>query len=184
MSSTRPRSFHSLHRLGSGVNGRNAGQTDRAFRSPSVTNNYLDVTIVEPQDLSRLAPLLPAPLRPLVAAPFPLVVRAVGSRLPIGNAAQPELVEESLNAYEVAYTGAFRQTTFGAAFYVNDLHDSVNFSQLPPNLDPYTAANPPPGWQLPPAVLTQLAANNIFLPRTAFTYLNLGPIRQKASAGA
>ena len=38
-----------------------------------------------PTDLSGLAPLLPPPLRPLVAAPFPLVVRAVGSRLPIGT---------------------------------------------------------------------------------------------------
>jgi iron complex outermembrane receptor protein len=152
---------------------------NRAFRSPSVTNNYLDISIVVPQNLSGLAPLLPPPLRPAVAAPFPLIVRAVGSRLPIGATAQDELVEESLTAYEVAYNGSVQRTTFGAAFYVNDLDDQINFSQLPPNLDPYTAANPPPGWPLPPAVLTAIAANGIFLPRTGFTYLNLGPIRQK-----
>ena len=35
-----------------------------------------------------------------------------------------------------------------------------------------------PGWRLPPLVLTQMAQLGIFLPRTAFTYLNLGPIRQ------
>jgi len=62
---------------------------------------------------------------------------------------------------------------------VNDLNHSINFVPLPPNLDPYTAANPPPGWQLPPAILTAMAAQGIFLPRTAFTYLNLGPLRQK-----
>jgi outer membrane receptor protein involved in Fe transport len=152
---------------------------NRAFRSPSVTNNFLDTSIVVPQDLSRLAPLLPDPLKPLVATPFPLTVRAVGSRLPVGSTVQAELVEESLTAYEVAYNGTVRRSTFGVSFYVNDLDDQINFSQLPPNLDPYTAANPPPGWRLPPAILTAIAANNIFLPRTGFTYLNLGPLRQK-----
>jgi outer membrane receptor protein involved in Fe transport len=153
---------------------------NRAFRSPSVINNYLDTNIVVPTDLSGLAPLLPPPLRPLVATPFPLTVRAVGSRLPIGTTAQEELREESLTAYEAAYTVSIgRQTSVGAAFYVNDHDRSINFSQLPRSLDPYTAANPPPGWQLPPALLAQLALGGVFLPRTAFTYLNLGPIRQK-----
>jgi outer membrane receptor protein involved in Fe transport len=151
---------------------------NRAFRSPSVTNNYLDITIVVPTNLSGLAPLLPAPLKPLVAAPFPLAVRAVGSRLPVGTIPQNELVEESLTAYEIAYDSTVRRTRFGAAFFVNDTDDQINFSQLPPNLDPYTAANPPPGWLLPPSILTAIAANKIFLPRTGFTYLNLGPIRQ------
>ena len=132
-----------------------------------------------PQNLSGLAPLLPPPLQSAVAKPFPLTVNAVGSRLPIGTTPQDELVEESLTAYEAAYTGAFRQTTFTAAFYVNDLDNQINFSQLPANLDPYTAQNPPPGWPLPPSVLTLLASRNIYLPRTGFTYLNLGPIRQK-----
>ena len=59
---------------------------NRAFRSPSVTNNYLDTSIVVPTDLSGLAPLL-GPLAPLVAAPFPLTVRAVGSNLPVGTIA-------------------------------------------------------------------------------------------------
>ena len=146
---------------------------NRAFRSPSVVNNYLDISIVVPTDLSALAPL-PA-LRP-----FPLVVRAVGSRLPIGGQAQSDLKEESLTAYEVAYTGTLASRTMvGAAFYVNDLDDNINFTQLPNNLDPYTAANPPPGWPLPAAVLALLAQRGIFLPRTAFTYLNLGPIRNK-----
>ncbi len=153
---------------------------NRAFRSPSVINNYLSANIVAPQDLSGLAPILPAPLRPLVAQPFPLVVRAVGSELPIGTTPQPQLSEEALTAYEIAYTGTiFEKTTLGASFYVNDTNHSIKFVPLPPNLDPYTPANPPPGWLLPPAILGAMAQLGIFLPRTAFTYQNLGPIRQK-----
>jgi outer membrane receptor protein involved in Fe transport len=152
---------------------------NRAFRSPSVTNNYLDINIVVPTDLSGLAPLLPAPLKALVAAPFPLIVGAVGSRMPVGAVPQDELVEESLTAYEIAYDATLRRTRLGAAFFVNDINNQINFSQLPPTLDPYTAANPPPGWPLPPSILTALAASHLFLPRTGFTYLNLGPIRQK-----
>ena len=143
---------------------------NRAFRSPSVINNYLDIAIVNPIDLRAIG----------IAQPFPLVVKAVGSRLPIGTTPQAELTEESITAYEVAYTGTLGgKTTLGAAFYVNDHDDNINFVQLANNVDPYTAANPPPGWPLPPAVLTLLASRGIFLPRTAFTYLNLGPIREK-----
>jgi outer membrane receptor protein involved in Fe transport len=153
---------------------------NRAFRSPSVINNYLEANIVTPVDLSRLAPLLPPPLRPLVANPFPLVTRAVGSELPVGSTPQTPLTEESVNAYEVAYTGTIRnRSTVGLSFFVNDLNHSIKFSTLPTNLDPYTPANPPPGWPLPPIILGALAQQGIYLPRTAFTYLNLGPLREK-----
>jgi hypothetical protein len=96
---------------------------------------------VVPTDLSGLAPLLPPAVRPLVAAPFPLDVRAVGSRIPIGGTVQDELRQESVTAYEVAYTGTFAgRTTAGVAFYVNDVDDNLNFAQLPNTWDPYTAA--------------------------------------------
>jgi outer membrane receptor protein involved in Fe transport len=143
---------------------------NRAFRSPSTIHNFLDIAIVAPADL-----------RPLgIPTPFPLVVHAVGSEIPINGVPQTALQEESLTAYELAYTGTFlSRTTIGAAFYVNDLNDNLNFVQLPNNTDPYTAANPPPGWPLPPVTLTLLAARGIFLPRTGFAYKNLGPLRQK-----
>jgi outer membrane receptor protein involved in Fe transport len=153
---------------------------NRAFRSPSVINNYLQTNIVVPTDLSALAPLLPPAFGPILAAPFALSVQAVGSGIPIGGVEQEELREESLTAYEVAYTGTFGgRTTAGIAFYVNDMDESINFSQLPNNLDPYTVANPPPGWPLPPAIIGLLQQRGIFLPRTAFAYLNVGPLRQK-----
>ena len=152
---------------------------NHAFRAPSVINNFLQTSIVSPVDLSGLAPLLPPPLQPAVAQPFPLIVNAVGSDIPIGGMTQEKLLEESLTAYEVSYTGVLpRGTTLGGSFYVNRRDDSINFVSLPRSLDPYTATNPPPGWRLPPFVLAQIAQRGIFLPRTAFTYLNLGPIRQ------
>ena len=153
---------------------------NRAFRSPSVINNYLDTHIVLQTDLSPLKPFLPPPLQPLAVSNFPLVVRGVGSNLPVGTTPQPELTEQSVTAYELAYTGTIlNRTTVGVAFYVNDTHDEINFVTLPFNADPYTDANPPPGWKFPPGILTALAARGIYLPRTAFTYKNLGPIRQK-----
>ena len=155
---------------------------NRAFRSPSSINNYLDVALVSVRDLRGLAPLLPPAFQPALAQPFTLVVQAVGSELPIGSTPQAPLKQESLTAYEAAYTGTFAaRTTVGAAFYINDMDDNINFVQLPLNRDPYTAANPPPGWPLPPAILTALSQNGIFLPRTGFTYLNLGPTRQKGA---
>ena len=131
---------------------------NRAFRAPSVMNNALQTSIVSPVDLSTLAPLLPPGLQPAVAQPFPLVVGAVGSDIPIGGMPQDELTEESLTAYEVSYAGVLpRGTTLGGSFFVNRRDDAINFTPLPPSLDPYTAATPPPGWRLPPVVLTQLA---------------------------
>jgi outer membrane receptor for ferrienterochelin and colicins len=152
---------------------------NRAFRSPSSINNYLDISLVNPVDLRGLAPFLPPPLQPVVATPFPLAVKAVGSELPIGSTSQASLKHESLTAFEGAYTGSFNdRTTVGVAVYVNEMDDNINFVQLPSNMDPYTPAAPPPGWQLPPSILGVMAQLGIFLPRTAFTYLNLGPIRQ------
>ena len=152
---------------------------NQAYRAPSVINNFLQTSIVSLVDLGGLAPLLPAPLRPAVAQPFPLLVNAVGSDIPIGGMAQDELIEESLTAYEVSYTGVLpRGTTLGGSFYVNRRDDAISFTPLPPSFDPYSPANPPPGWPLPPVILAQLAQFGTFLPRTAFTYLNLGPLRQ------
>ncbi len=148
---------------------------NKAFRSPSTVNNYLNQAIYQPVDLSLLGQLNPA-LKPLVAQPFPLVVYATGNE---------KLKEESLTAYEIGYTGTFNgKTTVGAAFYINDTDDNINFTTLPNNFDPYTPTNAPPGWNqrfgpLGPAILGLMAQRGIYLPRTAFTYKNLGPIRNK-----
>jgi iron complex outermembrane receptor protein len=162
---------------------------NKAFRAPSLINNSLDITTYVPVNLSGLAPLLPPPLQGLVAQPFPLVVNSLGSDVRIAaNAAGggPPLKEESVKAYEVGYTGTFGgKTTVDAAFYINDHENSINFitdaaieaSQGITGAY-YTPANPPPGWQLPPALIGLLLQQGIYLP-AQFTYLNLGPYRQK-----
>ena len=174
---------------------------NRAFRSPSIINNFLDMNVVFPVDLSGLAafrPLLPALLPPglppavaqgalmqleqqldqTTAQPFPLVVRSVGSDLPLGSMPRTGITEESLTAYELSYTGTFGGTTAGAAVYLNRRDTPIAFTELPGSVDPYTAENPPPGWVLPPQVLSFMASPaGIYLPRTAFTYSNLGPTR-------
>ncbi|HET8646396.1 MAG TPA: TonB-dependent receptor, partial [Vicinamibacteria bacterium] len=150
---------------------------NRAFRSPSSVNNFLDQRIVVlTPDLSALRPFLPPPLQPF-ATRLPLVVNNVGN---------PGLKEEALTAYELAYTGSVGRTTFGLAVYQNDQDDNINFTQLQPGMpfyQPYTVSDPPPG--IPAAFIGVLAGlppqfgGPIVFPKVAATYLNLGPIRQR-----
>ena len=159
---------------------------NRAFRSPSAVNNFLDQKIFAPGtviDLRPLRALRPPPLSALVPAqPFPLVVNNIGN---------PNLKEESLTAYELSYTGTFaNRTTFGLAVYQNDSDDNINFTSILPGSDfpqggpgfeVYTPANsmetgiPGPLY----GVLLQLRIPGFPLPRTVSTYLNLGPTRQR-----
>ena len=61
---------------------------NRAFRSPSVINNFLDISDRQPDRFERARAAAAAAAAPLVAQPFPLVVKAVGSQLPIGTTPQ------------------------------------------------------------------------------------------------
>jgi iron complex outermembrane receptor protein len=134
---------------------------NRAFRAPSFINNHINTTIFDRVNLSALAFLAP-PLAPQLAA-FPLVVRAVGN---------PDLKQETMTAYEVGYTGVIRnRATVSAAVYFNNTEDGIYFT---PN-GFYSAAAPPPGWPLPPAVVALLPVR---LP-SQFTYLNIGEIKDK-----
>ena len=147
---------------------------NRAFRSPSAINNFLDVaTITGTFPLGAVDPRLGA-------ATFPVITRSVGSDVPqIGEPNGHDLKEESLTAYEIGYTGTFaNKTTVGLAYYINDTEDNINFiTDLCRKR--YTAANPPPGWPLPPVVLELLfQTRGVCLP-AEFTYSNLGKLRNK-----
>lgn len=62
----------------------------------------------------------------------------------------PGLKEQSLDAFEIGYTGVvFNRATISAAFYVNRLENDILFRQDRSVL--YTAQNPPAGWPLPAA---------------------------------
>ena len=168
---------------------------NKAFRSPSTINNFLDVTFAQPIDLSAFAAVVPpGPLQAFFRTPFPLAVRAVGSDIDDPSFAgrdRPGLVEESLTAYEIAYTGTLGgRTTVGAAFYINDTDDNINFIASPGDgqyqVPYYTPQSPPPGF--PPVsiggiplssfVVGALAQRGILLPRN-LTYMNIGSIRNK-----
>jgi outer membrane receptor protein involved in Fe transport len=112
---------------------------NRAFRSPSAINNFLDVATV-----TGVFPLGAVDPR-LGAATFPVVTRSVGSNVTqIGEPNGHDLKEESLTAYEIGYTGTFaNKTTVGLAYYINDTDDNINFiTDLCRKR--HTASNPPP----------------------------------------
>ena len=134
---------------------------NRAFRSPSAINNFLDTQIVTASvDLRPFG--IPVPV-------FPIVSSVTGN---------DELKEESLTAYEIGYTGEFGgRTSFSASFYINDSDENINFVPL----TAYSSANLPPRWAaagLPPALFDIVSATQGGPFAALFTYLNLGPLRQ------
>ena len=132
---------------------------NRAYRSPSVINNFLDVTIVEPINLGAFSPALAGRV-------YPLPIRSVGN---------VDLTEEKMDAYEIGYTGFVAgRATLSAAFYVNKVKNSIFFSEV--TSARYTATNPPPGWPLPPQVIALVPGGSF---PAQFTYLNFGHMTQK-----
>lgn len=125
---------------------------NRAFRAPSLVNNYLDLTIVNQADLT--------PLGGPSSYIFPS--RAVGNR---------ELKEEVLEAYELGYTGTLDRVSLTAAIYRNVLEDSTDFYTR----SYYTSANPPPGFPLPAFVIDAFLEGRM---PESFSYRNLGKVTQ------
>jgi outer membrane receptor protein involved in Fe transport len=175
---------------------------NRAFRAPSVINNYLDQNIFSPStvDLRPLGVAVPA-LRPLIPQePFYLVVNNFGNR---------NLKEEHVDALELAYTGTVGRTSFGLAVYQNDINNNINFTTLLPDAENpqglpglafYSATDPAQGIGattgrpltdpltgnpgLSPLLMATLGQlpppfGPILLPSKVATYLNLGPIRNR-----
>jgi iron complex outermembrane receptor protein len=132
---------------------------NRAFRSPTVLDNALDVTPVIRLRLGTLDPRRGDEV-------FPLMVHAVGN---------PDLDAESLLSYELAYAATVAgRTQLGLALYLTDMRHNITGG--PPEY--YTAANPPPGWPLAPELLTVLAGRGVRLPaRTA--PINGGAVRNR-----
>ncbi len=144
---------------------------NRAYRSPSVINNFLDVTLVEPVPLSGFAFLNPA----LAGRIYPLPIRSAGSEL-----LNEQLKEQALDAFEIGYTGAVAPgTTVSAAFYVNRTKNEILFTEVTDAR--YSATNPPPNWTaitgLPPQVIAFIPPDGT-LP-ALFTYRNFGRVSQR-----
>jgi iron complex outermembrane receptor protein len=133
---------------------------NRAYRSPSVLNNFLDVTLTEPINLGLFTPLL-------AGQTYLLPIR------PVGN---PDLKETSLDAYEIGYTGVVRgRTVVSAAYYINKSKNDIFFTEVPNSR--WTHLKPPPGWPLPPLAIAAATGGAGF--PANYTYLNFGKTTQK-----
>jgi len=150
---------------------------NRAFRAPSLINNYLDTTIVNQVDLGLINPAFAGRV-------YNFPVNAIGNQ---------NLVQESTNAVELAYTGIINnRATLSAAVYYTKNTDEIFFTQTAR----YRATSPPPGWTaalapLPPALA--LGVLEVLPPPCAsltapcttdglpseFSYLNLGEVINK-----
>jgi outer membrane receptor protein involved in Fe transport len=110
---------------------------NRAFRAPSLINNYLQTAIVNQINLGAINPIFQGRL-------YNFPTAAIGNQ---------DLVQESNNQFELAYTGLInKRATVSAAFYYSRSTDEIFFTQVAR----YRATNPPPGWvaalaPLPPA---------------------------------
>jgi iron complex outermembrane receptor protein len=130
---------------------------NRAFRSPSVINNFLDITIVN---------LVQIPVAPGVSIPYVFPTAAIGTEV-----RDVELQEERLDALEVGYVGNLGNVLLTLALYENKITDSIDFFTL----STYTGANPPPGFPLPAFVLDippPFGLAGAF--PSAFSYRNIG----------
>ena len=134
---------------------------NRAFRAPSFVNNHIQTAILNQVDLRALAPL-PS------LSPFTFPITAVGN---------PDLKPETMTAFEIGYTGVVgNRASVTASVYWNNTKNGIYFTPV----RVYSAANPPPGWPLPPAILTVIAnlATPVVLP-SQYTYLNFGKVKDK-----
>jgi iron complex outermembrane receptor protein len=123
---------------------------NRAFRAPSLIQNYLDIVILNQVTL---------PTGPYI---FPSVAR--------GNV---DLEQEQLDAIEAGWVGSFGSTTATVSIYRNEIQDSQDFFTAAT----YTGSNPPPGFPLPAFVLDIPPPLGLagLLP-AAFSYRNIGEL--------
>ena len=143
---------------------------NRAYRAPSAVNNYLDTVISEPLDLGVFNPALAGRI-------YRIPISAQGDRVfqETHGGVGPELEEQSVTAFEVGYSGIIRErATVTVAWYYNETKDDTFFTEVP--ADRWTAANPPPGWPLPPAVINFVPGGSF---PALFSYRNFGVVKQK-----
>jgi outer membrane receptor protein involved in Fe transport len=132
---------------------------NRAYRSPSVINNHINLIISEPLDLR------------VLGVPFPYL-------LPVSIVGNQDLEEQSLDAFEVGYSGvvANGRAIVSAAVYMNRIKNEILFTEDASGR--YSATRPPSNWPLPPQVIAALNAQGRVLPGR-FTYRNFGESTNK-----
>jgi outer membrane receptor protein involved in Fe transport len=137
----------------------------RAYRAPSLFQNYLETTVANRLNLGLLNPQLAGRF-------FFFTVTGLGNL---------DLKEQTLDAYEVSYSASLAdgRAHAGAAFYLTDSRNDMILTQT----DSYSSRNVPPGWPLPPFILDGLIAANAFGPGlglpSVLSFQNLGEVRNK-----
>ena len=139
---------------------------NKAFRSPSLINNFLETRIVNQLNLGAINPAL----------------NGVIYNFPVNATGNESLTEESTESFEVGYTGIIKnRATLSASVYFTKNKDEIFFTQV----GRYRASAPPPGWPLPPVILEVLppacasaVCNSGGLP-SEFSYRNLGSVKNK-----
>jgi outer membrane receptor protein involved in Fe transport len=140
---------------------------NRAYRSPSVINNHLNLVIAEPIDIRGLAAAAAAlgiPVGPF-PTPYPLPINITGN---------PDLKEQSLDAFEIGYSANIGRTIVSAAFYRNWIKNEILFTEDPAGR--YTALDPPANWPLPAALIAFVPGQSL---TGRFTYMNFGKSTQQ-----
>jgi len=135
---------------------------NRAYRAPSMVNNNLDTVIATPLPLGLIHPAFGGAI-------FYVPTVALGN---------PDLKEEAVDAYELAYTGYVgSKTLISAALYYTKYKDGIYFTET----GIWTTA--PPGFPglgpaTPDQVWAGLMAKGIVFP-SGYTYNNLGTVVNK-----
>lgn len=113
----------------------------RAFRAPSLANNYLGVDISSPAEFD-LRPAFRS-FVPWLEIPDSALPAPVNYRVPFVARGSLDLVSETLTNWEVGWSGAITDRLGGsAAFYLSDTRNVIDFTDT----EFWSAANAPPGW--------------------------------------
>ena len=141
---------------------------NKAFRSPSLVNNYIDTTIINQINLGLINPAL-------TGQTYNFPVRAIGNQ---------DLSEESVQSYEVGYTGIIRKSRHRVGGDLLDKEQERNLlhADRPLSRDHAAAgmARWPSAWVLEvlPPPCTGATCTTGGLP-SEFSYLNLGEVKNK-----
>jgi outer membrane receptor protein involved in Fe transport len=136
---------------------------NRAFRAPSMVNNNLETEIATPLPLGLVHPIFGSAI-------FLVPTTAVGN---------PDLKEESVDAYEVAYTGFIGDRTLvSAAVFYTRYRDGIYFTQTAEWVTPPPGFPGIPPFVSPEALWAGVYASGIRFPMN-YTYENLGTVKNK-----
>lgn len=137
---------------------------NRAYRSPSVINNHLNLVIAQPIDIRGLAVAIGLPP---TAVPNPY-------QLPINITGNPDLTEQSLDSFEIGYSSVVKRAVISAAYYHNWVKNEILFTEDVTGR--YRATNAPANWPLPAALINFVPGQSL---PGRFTYLNFGKSTQQ-----